>query len=409
MPRPNRKIPAPHHHRASKQVRVCLNGKHHYCGPWDDDESHEKAKRLIADWLMSGAVETAATASRSLGGLSIAGLILAYVAFAESYYVRNGVPTRECDDIKDVLRHVRGCYGTLPVAEFGPLKLKAIREVLIGRGLSRKVINQRIGRVKRCFKWGVENELVPPSVFHGLQAVAGLRIGRSLAPEAQRVLPVETAAVNATLPHLSPVVAAMVRFQAATGCRPGEVCQLRPCDVSRDGEVWTYRPQTHKTQHHGRDRIIYIGPKGQRALLPFLDNRPADVPCFSPAEADAAIRAAREQARRTPGNHGNRRGTNRKTNPRRKPGDAYDTQSYGRAIRRAVEAADKAARKADPEAQPIPVWSPNQLRHAAATAIRREFGLEGAQVALGHAAADVTQIYAERDADLARQVAAAIG
>jgi hypothetical protein len=47
--------------------------------------------------------------------------------------------------------------------------------------------------------------------------------------------------------------------------------------------------------------------------------------------------------------------------------------------------------------------------HAAATAVRREFGLEGAQVALGHAAADVTQIYAERDAELARRVAMAIG
>ena len=54
-------------------------------------------------------------------------------------------------------------------------------------------------------------------------------------------------------------------------------------------------------------------------------------------------------------------------------------------------------------------WSPNQLRHTAATEIRREFGLEGAQVALGHASADVTQIYAERDHELARQVAAKLG
>ncbi len=33
----------------------------------------------------------------------------------------------------------------------------------------------------------------------------------------------------------------------------------------------------------------------------------------------------------------------------------------------------------------------------AATRIRSEFGLETAQVVLGHAKADVTQIYAERD------------
>ena len=53
-------------------------------------------------------------------------------------------------------------------------------------------------------------------------------------------------------------------------------------------------------------------------------------------------------------------------------------------------------------------WNPNQLRHTAATEIRSKFGLEGAQVALGHSNADVTQIYAERDkakaAEIMRQV-----
>jgi site-specific recombinase XerD len=43
------------------------------------------------------------------------------------------------------------------------------------------------------------------------------------------------------------------------------------------------------------------------------------------------------------------------------------------------------------------------LRHSAATEIRSKFGLEVAQILLGHAKADVTQIYAERD--LAKAVA----
>ncbi len=54
-------------------------------------------------------------------------------------------------------------------------------------------------------------------------------------------------------------------------------------------------------------------------------------------------------------------------------------------------------------------WSPNQLRHTAATAIHKNFGLETAQVILGHSAADVTQIYAERDANKAREIAREIG
>jgi len=54
-------------------------------------------------------------------------------------------------------------------------------------------------------------------------------------------------------------------------------------------------------------------------------------------------------------------------------------------------------------------WHPHQLRHNYATNVRREFGLEAAQVLLGHTKADVTQIYAERDMTRAATVAAKIG
>jgi len=43
------------------------------------------------------------------------------------------------------------------------------------------------------------------------------------------------------------------------------------------------------------------------------------------------------------------------------------------------------------------------------TAIRRQFGLEAAQVTLGHASADVSQIYAERDLSLAEKIMRKIG
>ena len=44
-----------------------------------------------------------------------------------------------------------------------------------------------------------------------------------------------------------------------------------------------------------------------------------------------------------------------------------------------------------------------------ATRVRKEFGLEAAQVLLGHSRADVTQVYAERNEALAVEVAAKIG
>ncbi len=54
-------------------------------------------------------------------------------------------------------------------------------------------------------------------------------------------------------------------------------------------------------------------------------------------------------------------------------------------------------------------WFPNQLRHSAATEIRKRFGLEAAQTVLGHSKADVTQVYAERDYGLAANVIRQIG
>lgn len=79
------------------------------------------------------------------------------------------------------------------------------------------------------------------------------------------------------------------------------------------------------------------------------------------------------------------------------PGAQYAPSAYGRAIKRAAEKAG------------VPHWSPNQLRHTRGTEVRKQFGLEAAQVVLGHAGANVTQVYAERDSDKAKDVALRIG
>ena len=54
-------------------------------------------------------------------------------------------------------------------------------------------------------------------------------------------------------------------------------------------------------------------------------------------------------------------------------------------------------------------WHPNQLRHTFATEVRKAHGLEAAQVLLGHARADVTQVYSERNLTLAVKVAGVMG
>ena len=82
--------------------------------------------------------------------------------------------------------------------------------------------------------------------------------------------PVDPAHVNATLPFLTPHLRCMVELQRLTGMRPGEVCQLRFCEVDRDGDIWVYRPTQHKTAHHGKTRSVHIGPRAQAVVTAFL-------------------------------------------------------------------------------------------------------------------------------------------
>jgi integrase len=235
-------------------------------------------------------------------------------------------------------------------------------------------------------------------------------MGRTSAKESTPVMPVSDELVDATLPYLPAVVADMVRFQRLTGGRPGEVCQIRPCDVDRSSEVWEYRPQSHKMEHHGRQRVIYIGPKAQAVLLPYL-LRATDAHCFSPTESvrkrEVEMRASRK-TRVQPSQQ-----CRRKRKPMVLPGEFYGRQSYSQAITRAIERANRERTEAaaDMGVKPVllPHWHANQLRHSKATEVRRQFGLEAAQVSLGHAKADVTQVYAERDARLAVEVALKTG
>jgi site-specific recombinase XerD len=57
----------------------------------------------------------------------------------------------------------------------------------------------------------------------------------------------------------------------------------------------------------------------------------------------------------------------------------------------------------------VPDWHPNQLRHNAATSIRREHGLDVARVILGHSKSVTTEVYAEVDTAKARQIMAIVG
>ncbi|MEX2141616.1 MAG: site-specific integrase [Pirellulales bacterium] len=380
-------------HRASGQAVVTIAGRDHYLGPYGTKASHIEYDRLVGEWLAAGRP----TSQPAANEITVVELIARYVRFARAYYVRDGRPTGEAQNIKQALRLLKERYGRTPATEFGPLALKALRDAMISEcDWSRPMVNSNVGRLRRMFKWAASEQLLSESAWRELGTVEGLRRGKTQARETKRVQPVADEAVDATLPKLSPVVADMVRLQRLTGMRPGELCILRPADIDRSADVWSFTPQRHKTEHHDRQRVVFIGPRAQDVLRPYL-LRQESAYCFSPAESERKRRELAHARRVVPLSCGNKPGSNRNPKRSRSPRDRYTTDTYRRAVEYACHKAG------------IDKWHPNQLRHTAATEIRRRFGLEAAQVTLGHSKADVTQVYAERDLQKAAAVMREVG
>jgi integrase len=107
---------------------------------------------------------------------------------------------------------------------------------MTGANLSRKVVNARITGFADFSNGGLERALAIRRA-ESLQSVAPLKEGRSKARETDRVTPVRQDHIDAVLARLTEPVQAMIRLQLVTGMRPGEVVQMRSCDIESGAET----------------------------------------------------------------------------------------------------------------------------------------------------------------------------
>jgi integrase len=335
MPRLTRKIPAYRHRKARNLAVVTLDGRDNYLGPYGSPESKKEYDRLVAEWLAADRHVPTSPGNVATTALTVDELLLRYWRFAEGHYLRDGRPTRELDNIRDAVRPVRRLYGDTPAAEFRPSNLKAIVRAMVVDGLCRSTINYRVGKIRRMFRWAVENELVEASVYQALMAVSGLRKGKGSVRESSPVRPVPVEDVEAVLPFLTVPVAGLVRLQLLTGMRPGEAVAMKAEDLDRSGAVWIYRPASHKTEGYDRARAIPIGPKAQEVLKPFLNGADEGSHLFSPRVAVEARNTSRRLARSTPMTP-SQKARKRKRSPKRAPGACYSKNAahVGQVVRR---------------------------------------------------------------------------
>jgi integrase len=307
--------------------------------------------------------------------------------------------------LKAALGVLRALAGPQPAAAFGPNALRLVRAAMVAgdptatpprRPWARSTVNSQVVRIRTMFKWAAGRELIPAAVWQALQAVEPLKAGRSAARETAPVAPVAAALVEAALVHAPAAVADLARLQLLTGARAGELLALTRADLDMSGPVWFTTLSKHKTAHLGRRRIIALGPKAQALLRPrLLAAGPAD-PLFPTPAGTAYTRTAytRAIARAC----------------RRAADDTFRLQPAPGQTWPAFEAGLGEAERAEMAAwRKMHHWHPHRLRHSFATEVRRRFGLEAAQVALGHSTADTAQIYAERDQAAAAAVARKIG
>lgn len=117
-------------YKRTGQAIVCIDGQTFYLGLHGTPESRREYDRLIAEWLANGRRLTAETAREAT--LSVLELVARFWQHALGYYrYKDGRPTTELDPLKRALDPLVALYGDTPVPEFGPLKLRAVRDRMI--------------------------------------------------------------------------------------------------------------------------------------------------------------------------------------------------------------------------------------------------------------------------------------
>jgi hypothetical protein len=213
MPRRTNNIPTYKRHAKSDSARCWANGKWIQLGRYNSPESPTEFARIVAE-----------VAARQTSGRSgpdptttIDEVLLGFWKHAQQYYrTSDGKPTHEVNEIARSIAPLRKPYGHTPAADFGPRGLAAVQNEMIACEWCRTLINRRIDRVKRVFKWATSQELIPAPVYEAIRPLAGLQKGRTEARESDPVKPVDPAHVAATLPYLDAHLRAMVELPRLT-------------------------------------------------------------------------------------------------------------------------------------------------------------------------------------------------
>ena len=369
------------------QACVYVGGRVSYLGKHGSAQATEKYRAFVIQWASGQTFSpTKREESPRADGVTVSMAVIKFWEWAENRYRGvDGASTRENDNLRCAVRPLRKLHGHVPLSELGPNRIREVQAQMIRDGLARRTINRRMGRVRQFIKWCVGRELCSPLVYEAIRHVEPIPKNQGVR-EAPRRRPVSWDAVHKTLPHLSPLMRAFVLVLWYTGARVGEIRTLTTSMIDRSGDVWRADLAKHKTAHHDRERIVLFGPDAIDALRPWLLPDSPHEAIFSPRRVNEAQTTEKR---------------------RRAPRAVYTRSAPMYAIRRACDRANPhpslegiwSKRLTDDQRRELREWRKAHrwtlasLRHSAATRIRERFGLDVAQVVLGHAKPTMTAHY----------------
>lgn len=358
------KLPKLCHHKHQELGYIWVKGKPVYFkGKWPREQKtppedvQRQYKKACAELMKARSAEPVKVDNSP----TVAELYLAFYHWARSYYVKKGKPTTEPGSIKDACRIAARMFGRTKARDFGTKALLAVRQAMIDKGWERNHINKQIDRIRRMFRWAVEQELLDDVVWLRLKSVKRLPKGRGI-PEERDIPPVPDDVFEATARHLPGTLAHLARVHRLIGCRADEACAMRVCELEqRPGKAWIFRPEGSKNAAKH-----YVGPRARAILGPLIEGLGDEEFIFK---------------------------------TRKRGAGHWSTASYRRAVTRICKQ------------HKIPRWSPLMVRKAAAQEVRDQHprGIEATQARLDHEDISVSQLYAWQKDKLAEEVAEQFG
>ena len=360
------------------------DGKRVYLpGAFNSPESKEAYDAEMASLLSQRAdelIDKKRPATKTSNNLTVLELVVKFLEWGETHYVKNGKPTGTNKDFVKSSKVLVKLYGDLSVKKFAQKEMIHVQDYLVDQGLSRRTVNDYIRRQKRIFNWGVSRGIIDHTIADRLKYVEALRKGKTKAPDHPRRKTVPDHLVEATMPHLPPVVRDMLQIHCATGMRPSNIFSMTWSQIDTSDDVWIYTP-SHKTEHHDIELFVPLNAKCRSILARYMDT-PKDAIIFNQRRTireRVSERKAKRKTKITPSQE--KRAKYQQVRREYLANEEYTRYSYRKAV---VDACERAG---------IEKWTPYRLRHNFATQVASEYGKEAAQLLLGHTSSKTTEIY----------------